>query len=308
MITMGNTPCGIALPPDVIEQAGSMQPLREYVKRVEALGVYDSVWVTESILGKVMVLEPISYLSYVAALTIRVRLGVSVMLLTLRNPLQLAKAVATLDFVSNGRFDFGIGMGHGQEATFGYARQGRVRRFEESLAVMRKLWTEADVSFAGKFWQFEGINIAPKPVQKPHPPIWFGARQPTALRRAVKFGDAFMGAGSSSNADFVSQVQQIRQFLEEERRDPATLKLSKRVYLAIDEDRARAEARLREWFGYHYGQPEMGSRVSIWGSKAECLDKLGELVQAGAQHLLLNPVFDEMAHLELLAEEVVPFV
>jgi alkanesulfonate monooxygenase SsuD/methylene tetrahydromethanopterin reductase-like flavin-dependent oxidoreductase (luciferase family) len=183
-----------------------------------------------------------------------------------------------------------------------------VRRFEESLAVMRKLWTEADVSFAGKFWQFEGINIAPKPVQKPHPPIWFGARQPTALRRAVKFGDAFMGAGSSSNADFVSQVQQIRQFLEEERRDPATLKLSKRVYLAIDEDRARAEARLREWFGYHYGQPEMGSRVSIWGSKAECLDKLGELVQAGAQHLLLNPVFDEMAHLELLVEEVVPFV
>ncbi|MCB0000339.1 MAG: LLM class flavin-dependent oxidoreductase [Anaerolineales bacterium] len=302
----GNTPCGIALPPDMIEQTGVMDHLREYVARVEALGVYDSVWVTESILGKVLVLEPISFLSYVTALTTRVRLGVSVMLLTLRNPIQLAKAVATLDFMSDGRFNFGIGMGHGQEATFGYARERRAARFEESLAVMKKLWAEEDVDFAGDFWQFKGINVVPKPVQEPHPPLWFGARQPAALRRAVKLGDAFMGAGSSSSADFASQVQQLRQFMEEEGRDPDTLLISKRVYLAVDEDKERAEARLRSWFGYHYGQAEMGSRVSIWGSQAECLDKLGELVQAGAQHLLLNPVFDEREHLELLAAEVVP--
>ena len=304
-MTVGNTPCGIALPSDLIEQARGMEPVGEYVARAEALP-YDSVWVAESILSKAFSLEPLSLLSYVAALTTRLRLGVSVMLLTLRNPLQLAKAVATLDYVSNGRFDLGIGLGHGREATFGYPRAGRVRRFEESLAVMKQVWTEKEASFAGEYWQFEGVNMEPKPVQKPHPPLWFGARHPNALRRAVKFGDAFMGAGSSSSQDFVNQMQLIRQFLEEEGRDPATLKISKRVYLAIGDNRERAEARLREWFGHHYGQAEMGSRVSIWGSKAECLDKLGELVEAGAQHLLLNPVFDEWQHLEVLAEGIVP--
>ena len=101
-------------------------------------------------------------------------------------------------------------------------------------------------------------------------------------------------------------MQFIRQFLEEEGRDPATLKISKRVYLAVNDNRERAEARLREWFGHHYGQAEMGSRVSIWGNKEQCLAELGTLVQAGAQHLLLNPVFDEWEHLEILAEEIVP--
>jgi probable F420-dependent oxidoreductase len=305
MMNKGNTPCGIALPMGLIERANSRQPLSDFLARAEMLN-YDSLWLTESITGKAFGLEPISFLSYVAALTTRLRLGVSVMLLTLRNPMQLAKAVATLDFVSNGRFDMGVGLGHGQEATFGYSRAGRVRRFEESLAMMKKVWTEEAVSFAGEFWQFEGVNVTPKPVQKPYPPVWFGGRQPAALRRAVKHGDAFMGAGSSSNQEFASHIQQIRQFLAEAERDPTTFKISKRVYLAVDDDRARAEARLREWFGHYYGQAEMASRVSIWGNRAECLDKLGALVQAGAQHLLLNPVFAEQEHLELLAAEIVP--
>ena len=91
-------------------------------------------------------------------------------------------------------------------------------------------------------------------------------------------------------------------------RDPATFAISKRVYLAVDNDRDRAEHRLREWFGVRYRNADMASRVCIWGSRDECLDKLGALVKAGAQHLMLNPVFDEMEHLELLAEEVVPHV
>ncbi len=83
-------------------------------------------------------------------------------------------------------------------------------------------------------------------------------------------------------------------------------RVSKRVYIAVDDDRPRAERRLRDWFGMRYKNADMGSRVSIWGSRAECIDKLGELVRAGAQHLLLNPVFDEMEHLELLASDVIP--
>ena len=146
----------------------------------------------------------------------------------------------------------------------------------------------------------------PKPLQQPHPPIWFGARVPAALRRAVRYGDGFMGAGSSSTEDFITQSGLIRQYLEEEGSDPEKFNISKRVYLAVDNNHQQAEERLREWFGHYYGNPDMASRVSIWGSRDECLDRLGVLVQAGAKHLLLNPVYNVMEHLELLAEEIVP--
>jgi alkanesulfonate monooxygenase SsuD/methylene tetrahydromethanopterin reductase-like flavin-dependent oxidoreductase (luciferase family) len=150
--------------------------------------------------------------------------------------------------------------------------------------------------------------MQPKPVQQPHPPLWFGARVPAALKRAVKYGDAFMGAGSSSIEDFITQYGLIQQYLEEAGRDPATFKISKRVYLAVADDRDQGEKRVRAWFGTRYGRPEMAPRVAIWGSRQECLDKLGQLVRAGAQHLVLEPVYDEMDHLELLAEEIVPYL
>jgi alkanesulfonate monooxygenase SsuD/methylene tetrahydromethanopterin reductase-like flavin-dependent oxidoreductase (luciferase family) len=98
----------------------------------------------------------------------------------------------------------------------------------------------------------------------------------------------------------------LRRLLEEAGRDPAKFAVSKRVYIAVDDNRERAERRLCEWFGVRYKRAEMAPRVSIWGSRQECIDKLGELVRVGARHFLLNPVFDEMEHLELLANEVVP--
>jgi len=305
-MSTGNTPCGIGIPQDLLEPSGNMQPIRDFVKRAETLN-YDSLWVTESILGRTLVLEPVSILSYVAALTERLRLGVAVVLLTLRNPVQLAKSFASLDLMSQGRLDVGVGMGgHVPEEKFGYTSKGRVRRFEEALQVMKTLWTEPEASFSGTFWDFEGISMKPRPVQQPHPPIWFGARVPAALKRAVKYGDAFMGAGSSSSADFVTQYSLIQQYLEAAGRDPTSFKISKRVYLAVDPNHKQAEQRLREWFGARYGRPEMATQVSIWGSRDEVLDKLGELVQAGAQHLLLDPVYNLTEHLNLLAEEIVP--
>lgn len=78
------------------------------------------------------------------------------------------------------------------------------------------------------------------------------------------------------------------------------------MYVAVDTDRDRAERRLREWFGVRYKNVDMGSRVSIWGSPQECIDRLGELVQAGARHLMINPAFDDMEHLEVFAQDIMP--
>jgi alkanesulfonate monooxygenase SsuD/methylene tetrahydromethanopterin reductase-like flavin-dependent oxidoreductase (luciferase family) len=140
-------------------------------------------------------------------------------------------------------------------------------------------------------------------VQQPHPPLWFGAHHPAALRRTVELGDGFMGAGSLSTAKFADEVKLLRQLLGEAGRDPAAFPIGKRVYIAVDRDRARAGERLAKWFGAFYGRPQLAGEVAVWGSPAECLDQLGQVAAAGAGLVMLNPVFDDMEHLEVFATE-----
>jgi probable F420-dependent oxidoreductase len=232
----GKTPCGIAIPQVFGDTAADINLIQQFVQKAETLG-YESLWVQESIVGQVPVLEPLSLLTYAAALTSRLRLGTSVMLTVLRNPVQLAKLVASLDQLSQGRLTVGIGIGgHVPESIFGLPSGQRVRRFVEGIQVMKALWTQSRAQVSGTFWQFQNVAMEPKPVQKPHPPIWFGARQAPALQRAVRHGDGWMGAGSSSTADFLEQYGLLRRFLDEAKRDPATFTVSKRVYLARESD------------------------------------------------------------------------
>ena len=306
----GSTSCGIAMPQVFINTPVDIRLIRDFLLQAETLA-YDSVWVQEQIIGDFAIFEPVSLLNFAAALTSRLRLGTSVLLTVLRNPVQLAKSLSTLDHLSRGRLTVGIGLGAdgsgaGNDSIFGATDGRRVRRFVEGIEVMKALWTEPAASFQGSLWRFQEVAMEPKPVQKPHPPIWFGAHREPALRRAVKYGDGWMGAGSSSTTTFIKESALLRRLLDEARRDPATFTVSKRVYIAVDDDRQRAERRLREWFAVRYKSSELASRVAVWGSRLECVDKLREIVHAGANHLLLNPVFQEMEHLELLAKEVIP--
>lgn len=306
----GSIPCGIAVPQVFLDTSPDasidLDLVRTFVRRAEELD-FESLWVQETIVSDFAILEPVGLLNYVAALTSKARLGTSVLLTVLRNPVQLAKSLSSLDHLSRGRLTFGLGIGgHVPEHVFGYSAELRARRFVEGINVVKALWTEPRATVRGTFWNFENVAMQPKPVQQPHPPIWFGARQEAPLRRAVRHGNGWMGAGSSSTADFVRQSALVRRFLDEADRDPADFTLSKRVYVAVDTDRDRAERRLREWFGVRYENADMGSEVSVWGGLDECRNKLGAVVAAGAQHLLLNPVFDDLDHLELLAADIVP--
>ena len=302
----GSIPCGIAVPQVFLDTPVDMSFVRDFVQRAEALD-YESLWVQETIVSDFAILEPVALLNYIAAITSKARLGTSVLLTVLRNPVQLAKSLSSLDQMSQGRLIFGLGVGgHVPETIFGYSSELRARRFVEGIQAIKALWTEPKATVSGTFWNFENVAMEPKPVQKPHPPIWFGAREERPLRRAVRHGDGWMGAGSSSTKDFIRQSNLIRQFLDEADRDPATFTISKRVYIAVDNDRARAERRLREWFGIRYKNADMASQVAIWGSLDECRNKIGEIVRAGAEHLLLNPSFDDMEHLEMCAKEIIP--
>jgi alkanesulfonate monooxygenase SsuD/methylene tetrahydromethanopterin reductase-like flavin-dependent oxidoreductase (luciferase family) len=173
---------------------------------------------------------------------------------------------------------------------------------------MKLLWTQPRASFHGTFWNFKDVSMEPKPIQKPHLPIWFGGHHENALKRAVKYGNGWMGAGSSSSNGFIRESALIRRFLDEAKRAPATFGIAKRVYLAVDNDKARAERRLREWFGRRYQNAELGPRVSIWGSRDECTEKIQQIISAGAQQIVFNPMFDEMEHLDLCAKEIMPYL
>jgi probable F420-dependent oxidoreductase len=304
-----HTPCGIELPQVFFDGPTDMEHIRRFAMQAETLG-YDSLWLQERIIGDFTMLEPVTLLSYVAGITTKLKLGTSVILLPLRNPLQLAKAYSSLDVMSGGRAVLGVGLGGGHlgshEDVFGYSREGRVTRFNEAVQIIKLLWTEPTASFQGHYWSFKEISMEPKPLQKPHLPIIFGGHHDNALRRAVKYANGWMGAGSSSSASFIREASRIRTFLDQAQRDPASFHFAKRVYLAVDKDKSRGEKRLREWFARRYKNADLGPKVSVWGSSTECTEKIQEIVHAGAQHIVFNPMFDEIEHLEICAEEIMP--
>ena len=302
---------GIAAPQIHTEFPVNAAGIQAYIQRAEALG-FHSLWVQEqgrlkSVAGA---LEAVSLLSYAAALTRRILLGNAVFLLNLRNPIQLAKAIASLDQLSQGRVIFGAGLGAVTRlyAAYGLPPERRVARFNEGLTLIKKLWTEDNVNFEGQFWQLKEASLLPKPVQKPHPPIWFGAHSEAAIRRAARLGDGFIGAGSCSTGEFKVLVESLRQALAEANRDPTEFPIAKRVYIGVDKDHERALRRTREWFGHYYGVPELADRVAVWGSAEECANKLGDLVSAGARVLVLNPMFDLPEQMEVLAQQIIPSV
>jgi probable F420-dependent oxidoreductase len=304
---ISRVPLAVAVPQTSL--AGRVEPrrIREYLARAEALG-FESAWVVEQILGRIASLEPIELLTYAAAVTERIGLGSAVLLTAVRSPVHTAKSLATLDQLSDGRLIVGVGLGGNTPLypAFGVPTEGRAERFAESIRVMKRLWTEPRVTFEGRFWDLKDAAMEPKPVQKPHPPIWFGAHHPNALRRAVELGDGFIGAGSASTAKFVAEVQTLRGILAETGRDPATFGIGKRVYIAVDADRDRAATRLADWFEAFYGSRDLAQRVSVWGPPEECVERLREIVAGGARFLMLNPVFDELEQLERFASEIAP--
>lgn len=134
--------------------------------------------------------EPFTTLAFLAAATSRIRLGTGVCLVPQRNPLYTAKAVASVDWLSGGRLDFGIGIGwqHEEFEALDVSFAHRGRRTDEYVDVMRALWCDPESSFEGEFWNLAPCRAYPKPVQQPHPPIWVGGESDAALRRVVRLG------------------------------------------------------------------------------------------------------------------------
>ena len=228
-------PFSNATPPSYIAEAGAV---------VEEAG-FDSLWVPEHVVffdsyeskypysedGRLpgeprSLLDPFSALTFVAAVTKSIKLCTGVCLVPQRNPIYCAKQVADLDYLSNGRFEFGIGIGWLREEfeALGVPWPGRAKRLLECIDVMKTLWQDEISEFDGEFFQFKGAFQNPKPVQTPHPPLIFGGESDAALKRVATIGQGWYGFNLSPD-NFARALEKLDNLLESEGRSREELSI-----------------------------------------------------------------------------------
>jgi len=286
--------------------------MKAYLARAEELG-FEGGWTMEEVVGQSPLIAPLEMLAYAAACTTRLRLGVAVLITTLHDPLQLASAVAAVDRLSHGRLEVGVGHGGKRRPfeAFGVDRATFVSYFTEGVELMKAAWSdEPTVTFHGRFRDLDGLVIQPKPVQRPHPPIWIGGTAPKALARGVRLADAFLGAGSTSTAVFAEAVKTVRHELDEQHKDATQFTIGKRVYLTIDDDAGRARERMLDGLHRIYGDMPGLENVAVTGTPDDVVRGLHEVIDAGAEMILLNPaaktVAENREQMERLATDVIP--
>ena len=175
----------------------------KFFRQLVALGDeygYDSIWLSDRVVSQQHSLEPLIALAMVAAYSEKLKFGTSVLQLPLRNPVVLAKEMATLDFLSGGRFLPAVGLGQDDPREYeacGVRKEDRGQRADEALALIRRLWCEGKVTHHGRFYSTNDVTITPRPVQEPCLPIWIGGRSKAAQRRVGRLGDGWLVSAAS---------------------------------------------------------------------------------------------------------------
>jgi probable F420-dependent oxidoreductase len=218
----------------------------EQIAYAEQLG-FDSVWITEHHFiedGYTPSVLPIA--AAIAARTSRIRIGTWVLLLPLHNAIRVAEDAATVDIISNGRFDLGMGLGYRIEEfeAFGVDRRHRGRLMDEGVELIRRAWTENRVTFDGRFYQVHDLDVTPKPVQQPHPPIWLGARGPVPARRAARFRAPLLLVGPPAVYEAYAGA------LRADGIDPAEMPVLGSLNCVVSDDPDRTWAEMRDHLHY----------------------------------------------------------
>ena len=297
--------------PDVDSGAG----FREFVENnveAEALGFHSTFVVEHHFTGFGQISATLNLLTWIGARTSTLRLGTAVMTLPWHNPVLLAEQAATLDLLSNGRLDFGIGQGyrHNEFAGFCVPMEEAEARFEESLEVLLRAWTaDAPWSHRGKYWQFDQVVVEPPTAQKPHPPLWMGAGRPESIKKVAAYGynlllDQFAPVDRIGEriALFRAEVQARGRVF-----DPMSVAVTRSINVVTTaEERARAlETRLaaRRRMDRLAQRPDGRNTASmmsyadtleaaeagaLYGTPDEIATKLQALRDAGAEYVLLN--------------------
>lgn len=309
----------------------------------EELG-YDSAWVGDNILFK-PVFEPITTLAAVAERTRTIKLGTAILQPHLRNPVLLALAWATLDVISSGRTILGVGLGGGlgdqvdkQYEVCGVPRKRRGRLFEESVRVLKKLWSEAVVNFSGEYYHLSDVSLPYKPLQKPHPPIWIaasaylrrksdgesfsfdsggeeGRHHGPSIERVAELGDGWWTANILPD-EYDETWKKIQALARAAGRDPREVYPALDCWMNINPDREVAQQEAKFIFERYHDIPASANQTTItkvldrWcikGPRADCIKQIEEYVSAGAKTIMF--VFaarDQLGQIRAFAKDIMP--
>ena len=277
-----------------------IQGVIDLAARCEDLG-FDSVWASEHVfnvsyvydrIGDKPYYEPLTVLTYVAAKTSTIGLGTSVLVLPYHNPIRLAKVAATLDVLSVGRVMLGVGVGVIEEELEAmgspFAERGAIT--DETIAIMKELWTKEDPSYQGKYHSFSGMKFTPKPVQKPHIPIIIGGTSKAAIRRAACSGAAWHPTALSPEV-LAQGMEYLKEQVVTAGRDPSEVEVS--VSAAI-------------------GSTHNHNRYSLGEDPEEVLERAQKYQEMGVGRLVVSPNTRDQSQLrpimEMIAEVVIPAV
>jgi alkanesulfonate monooxygenase SsuD/methylene tetrahydromethanopterin reductase-like flavin-dependent oxidoreductase (luciferase family) len=302
---------GILLPTREMVMSGIHDPATIYklADRAEELG-FHSLWVGDSLTARPRV-EALATLAAVGARTRRVRLGTSVFLAALRNPILLAHQLASLDWLTSGRIDLGIGYGRPNDPAheheyeiLGLPAQKRIKLSEECVHVMRRLWREEDVSHAGDFTRFEHVTLEPKPVQVGGVPIWLASNNvEPGLRRVARLGDGWLNNITTPEI-YRECWQKISAYAAEAGRDPDAIEPA--LYITVAAGGKEAAAEGEKFLSRYYNRSHEAvakAMLCVIGSWEEVIDRIETYGEAGARMIVIRfATSDQLRHLESCAE------
>ncbi len=292
--------------PDVDEILG-------YAERAEALG-FESLWAWDHVLLGVKpafpILDSLSILTAIAMRTSRIKLGTGVLLLPLRNPVLLAKVLASLDQISKGRLILGAADGwYAREfSAAGVPFKQRGRIFERNLEILLRLWQEEAVSAHVDELNLRDAVLLPKPYQKPRPPVLIGGYIETVLRRVARMGDGWLTYFYTAEG-FTKSWKKIQAFAREYGRDPGALTATNQLAIYVGPPKTEADPPMRQWLTTEWDVASWSDSTvehAIRGTPKECVDQLRPHIEAGVNRIILIPYRYQPEQVELIAREVIP--
>jgi probable F420-dependent oxidoreductase len=283
------------------------EALLEFIDHCEAWDI-DSLWVSDRIIAPTPTLDPIVFMAYLASRMRNMKFGTSALVLPTRNPIVLAKQLATLDFLSKGRLLLVVGLGSDDSKDFaamGVRKEERGKRADEMIVLMKKLWSEDQVDFEGQFYVAKNVTLLPRPYQNGGPPVWIGGRSKAALRRAGRLADGWLTSHSTPTEVEVG-IAAIRNYAAESLRQVPedhygvlvpfffARSVDEALHIAGGSIRARPEVSLTDY--------------SALGTPVEVRRKLREYISAGVTKFVMRPCGPKKSlheQVRILANEVI---
>jgi probable F420-dependent oxidoreductase len=269
--------------------------VRELSQRIEGAG-FDSIWVGDHVSFYIPILESLTLLTYVSAVTERVRLGTGIYLVPLRHPTTTAKVTSTLDVLSNGRLMLGVGVGGEFPPEFeacGVPVEERGSRTDEGIEILRRLWTEDAVVHAGKHFSFGPVSLNPKPVQQGGPRIIVGGRRGPTFRRAGQLGDGYISHMCSAD-QYAQNLTDIEAHALKAGREGADFETTAFLFTVMDDDYDKALDRAASMLQMIYNRPfrDAAKKYCILGRPEDCLEQMQNFARSGARHFVFSMLSD----------------